>query len=949
DANAEKELLDLTDNYVIENSIKKVIKDKKRNAISKVRKSATPEKCNDTVSKQKHDGFIEISETVCEEIDVSIVDVVPTVKKYTQNKKLRSPQSEPWWKTALTLSYLKIAAPHHKKLWEDKYNKARKYLSKQIGDAAVEKELLDCSDKYVVDNVTKKVEKDHKKDAAITIVQEAASPEKHKEIVSKQKDDGSIELDDTVCKELDFPKEDIITTIQKNITNKKLQLPQLPSLLSTAVNLSYLKNAASQYEGKWRDKYNKARKYLSKQIGDKNAEEELIKFADEYVVDKLTDKVIEEKKRDVIDLKKAHEYLSNQIRDTTADCTDKYAVDNATEKFEKDHKKDAAITIVQKSTSSEKCEEIVSKQKDDGSIELDDSICNELDASKEEIIITIQKKVKNSKLKSLEYSSSLATAINISYLKNIAPHHEGLWKDKYNKAREYLSRQIEDKNAEEDLIKCADEYIIVKVINKVIENEVPKSEKPKGFVNGIYEVARKLGDQVERALTFNKDKLDDNEKAEALIIVGEAATPEKCKEIISNQKDDGFIELGDSVCNELDTPKEEIITTIQKKIKNDKLKSPEHSSCLATAINLAYLKKAAPHHEGLWKDRYTKAREYLSKQIGDKIAEEELIKCADDYVVENCTKKVIKNKKRNAVVTVQNSTTPEKCYDAISKQNDDGSFEISETICKEIDVLITEVVTTVKKDTQNEKLKSPDSEPWWKTALILSYLKVAAPHYENLWNDKYNKARDYLSKQIGNPAAEKELLDCTDKYIVDNVTKKVVKDYKKAVTIPIVQEAASPEKCEEIELDDSVCKELDAPKEDIIIIVTKKKYQLHKVSKTLVTAINPSDLKNAASQYEDGWRYTYNKTREYFSKKIGNEDTDKNVVDDVTKKVVQEVASTGKCNHSVPKQKDDDSIELDDSFSSSSEEEEEPEKQIEYEKVNKDKRYVTQKYTFTPE
>ncbi|CAG8826723.1 28607_t:CDS:1, partial [Dentiscutata erythropus] len=172
--------------------------------------------------------------------------------------------------------------------------------------------------------------------------------------------------------------------------------------------------------------------------------------------------------------------------------------------------------------------------------------------------------------------------------------------------------------------------------------------------------AAKLGDQLENALTFDKDKHDDHEKAEALIIVEDSATPEKCKEIVSGQKDDGCIELGDSVCEELDAPKEEVITTIQKKIKNDKLKSPEHSPSLETAVNLAYLKKAASQYGDLWKDKYSKAREYLSNQIGDKKAEEELIKCADDYVIENATKKVIKDKKRNAVVTIQNSTTPEK-------------------------------------------------------------------------------------------------------------------------------------------------------------------------------------------------------------------------------------------------------------------------------------------------
>ncbi|CAG8830656.1 2095_t:CDS:1, partial [Cetraspora pellucida] len=298
DEDAEKELLDCADDYVIDNCIKKVIKDKKRIAVATVQESATPEKCDDIVSKQNNDGSFEVSETICKEIDVPVTNVVTEVKKCTQNPKLRSPKSEPWWKTALATSYLNIAAPHHKKQWEDKHDKARKYLSDQIGDADAEKELLDCTDKYIIENITKKVDKDHKKEAAIAVVQESASPDKHKEIVSKQKDDGSIEIDDSVCKELHAPKEEIIDTIKENITNPKLKLPEFSSSLATAINLSYLKNAADKYKGDWVDNYNKARDYLSKQIGDADAEKELLDCADEYVVDKTTDKVIKEKKRD---------------------------------------------------------------------------------------------------------------------------------------------------------------------------------------------------------------------------------------------------------------------------------------------------------------------------------------------------------------------------------------------------------------------------------------------------------------------------------------------------------------------------------------------------------------------------------------------------------------------------------------------------------------------------
>ncbi|KAF0368613.1 hypothetical protein F8M41_013448 [Gigaspora margarita] len=89
-------------------------------------------------------------------------------------------------------------------------------------------------------------------------------------------------------------------------------------------------------------------------------------------------------------------------------------------------------------------------------------------------------------------------------------------------------------------------------------------------------------------------------------------------------------EKGDTVCNELDAPKEEIITTIHKNIKNSKLKSPE---LISTAVNLSYLNKAALKHESLWRDKYNKVREYLSKQIGNVNNEKELLECADNYVL----------------------------------------------------------------------------------------------------------------------------------------------------------------------------------------------------------------------------------------------------------------------------------------------------------------------------
>ncbi|KAF0525862.1 hypothetical protein F8M41_014290 [Gigaspora margarita] len=57
-----------------------------------------------------------------------------------------------------------------------------------------------------------------------------------------------------------------------------------------------------------------------------------------------------------------------------------------------DHREKAEVLIIiEKSVTPEKCEEIVSNQNYDGSIELGNTICNKLNALKEEIITAIQR------------------------------------------------------------------------------------------------------------------------------------------------------------------------------------------------------------------------------------------------------------------------------------------------------------------------------------------------------------------------------------------------------------------------------------------------------------------------------------------------------------------------------------------------------------------------------
>ncbi|CAG8579940.1 2828_t:CDS:2, partial [Scutellospora calospora] len=133
------------------------------------------------------------------------------ILKELKNKKLKLPESEPWWKTSLSTSYLKVAAPNHENKWKDKYDKGRKYLSDQIGDADAEKELLEFEDSDVVDGrvliggkiaTSRRRPKNQviqnsstpEKCEDIISNQNSSTPEKCEDIISNQKDDGNFEI-----------------------------------------------------------------------------------------------------------------------------------------------------------------------------------------------------------------------------------------------------------------------------------------------------------------------------------------------------------------------------------------------------------------------------------------------------------------------------------------------------------------------------------------------------------------------------------------------------------------------------------------------------------------------------------------------------------------------------------------------------------------------------------
>jgi len=165
--------------------------------------------------------------------------------------------------------------------------------------------------------------------------------------------------------------------------------------------------------------------------------------------------------------------------------------------------------------------------------------------------------------------------------------------------------------------------------------------------------------------------------------------------------------------------------TLKKYIKNE-----TYINSLTTAITMSYLKVHASNNESAWSESYKKARAYLKKQINDDALEEEIIRISLKFVVDKSTKKVIykkkKAEKREVISEVHKIVSVEKAQSVASKQNKDGSFELSDTINKDLNINNETLKVTVNTlTTKNEKVKKAPISVWY-TAISLNYLKLNA-------------------------------------------------------------------------------------------------------------------------------------------------------------------------------------------------------------------------------
>jgi hypothetical protein len=418
------------------------------------------------------------------------------------------------WKTAISLSYLENYCGAHETTWKTNSEKARKFLKEKLKDEKLVNEILKVTKKIVIQRSTtivvrKQIKKE--KRLALTQIQSKTTVNTVRDCLSTQKNDGSIELNETISRDVDVSKESLTTSLHSYAVSDKVKKVTDNTVISTALAISYLINTASAHEKHWKTQYENARNYLHKKVNDKQLEEEILKSCNKMVVQKTTSKVIRK---------------------------------------DKAKKKQETLAYLNNKTSGSTVSSIVSTQGKDGSFGLSRDLSKNLGVSSSESLVTsIKSFAVSDKLKELKNVKLFETAITICYLQNATASQGQNLSDQYKKAREYLQKEINNKELEEELLKTCKKYVIQKTVTVIVRKQRLK------------------------------------EKRIALTIAQSKTTVETTKKVVSAQKQDGSFELNEEVSRELDVSSPDTLSNTCKVFStNERLKTIEDNSIWTTAI-----------------------------------------------------------------------------------------------------------------------------------------------------------------------------------------------------------------------------------------------------------------------------------------------------------------------------------------------------------------------------
>ncbi|PKY42630.1 hypothetical protein RhiirA4_442095 [Rhizophagus irregularis] len=755
-ASLEKEILQSSQKFVTEastNAVHKQAKQEKKTektaALITLKSITTPETTKKIVSTQKPDGSFELDKTVSEKINISSDNIQSSVKTYSVSDNLKSVPKNVW-ESALSLRYLNITSQSQDQ-HKEQSEKAKKYLIEELKDKELVEELLTTSEKIIVEKCVEKEKKD-----TVATIQNSTTTEKAKEIVSSRKEDGSLELTDTVYKELDVESnESLVSSIKTYFINKETKVPESKKLIDTAITLSFLrKTSSTDASPELKEKVEKAEKYLTTELGNEEKIKELLEKTDIIVVEHATKKVVREKADQVV------------------------------------------VGKVQETITEEEITEVIETQNNEGSYEkISDKITEKLGViTTENISSSIR--ITDERVKKFD-TKVWNTFITIAYCNKVLGKQQSKVTTPNEKALAWLHTQIKDEKLVKEVLESCEKIVVEKVSNKKKDESTTTTwpsltdwgsswgkyiaDTVKSTTESIYEVARQTTDSVQNTA---------DTVSSTLVNLKSKTTPETTKKIVENQKPDGSIKLDKTVSDQINISSDNIQSSIQTYGVSDKLKSVP-KNVWETALSLRYLtitsqsqdqhkeqsekakkKTSSTDTSPELKEKVAKAEKYLKTELGSDEKIKELLEKTDTVVVDHAVKKVIKEKAEQTIVQeIQETVTEEEITKVIRIQNNEGSYEkISDKITEKLGEITTKNISSSIRIT-DERVKKFDTKVW-NTFITIAYCNKVLGKHKSKWTNQNAKALAWLHEQIKDEKLEKEILESCEKIVVEKVSNK---------------------------------------------------------------------------------------------------------------------------------------------------------------------------------
>ncbi|CAG8833350.1 20010_t:CDS:1, partial [Cetraspora pellucida] len=295
---------------------------------------------------QQEDGSFTLSPLINEHLNMNPNDAIKSLKRFVGSPRLRG-CDDSVWHTAFTIYYLKNILPDHENVWRDACDRASKWLSKQIDDEKLEKELFSACKQYLIKQGSRVLYSTKRKNReSFRVHRLNVDDETRKTVFDYLRSKGTADIARSLCSAQESNgtfSPQTLTTLHPLIPSPESAVESLKlfasrpklrncvdSIWHTAFTIYYLKNVLVDYEDEWRTACERASNWINDQIEDPELEKELYSACEQYLIQQGVDFInkeggIMEESQEEVDV------IVLQVSDETRKAVHKSLCDDVTD------------------------------------------------------------------------------------------------------------------------------------------------------------------------------------------------------------------------------------------------------------------------------------------------------------------------------------------------------------------------------------------------------------------------------------------------------------------------------------------------------------------------------------------------------------------------------------------------------------------------------------------